>query len=124
MTSILRRVNEYDKVNFQTVLGLLTTYLLLGVFFAYVYTFAGSFSTFFAGGQTEPASFFYFSFITLTTTGYGDLTPAEGVPQALAVAEALMGQLYLVSVVSVAVSRVARTPGRRLVDSAREERDE
>ena len=46
-------------------------------------------------------------FVTMSTTGYGDLVPAVGVPRALAIAEAMVGQLYLVSVVAVAVSRMA-----------------
>jgi len=48
----------------------------------------------------------YFSFVTLATLGYGDVTPASDLMRSLAVAEAVVGQLYLVSVVSVAASRL------------------
>ena len=48
--------------------------------------------------------------MTLTTTGYGDLTAASGLGRAVAVLEALLGQLYLVTVVAVIVSRLARRP--------------
>jgi voltage-gated potassium channel Kch len=56
------------------------------------------------------ADYLYFSFVTLTTTGYGDLTAASGLGRAVAVLEALLGQLYLVTVVSVIVSRLSRRP--------------
>jgi len=52
----------------------------------------------------------YFSFITLTTTGFGDLTPAYGPGRMLAAIEAIIGQLYLVSVVAIVVSAYS---GRR-----------
>jgi uncharacterized membrane protein len=64
------------------------------------------------------ADFLYFSFVTLTTTGYGDLTAAGGLGRAVAVLEALFGQLYLVTIVALIVSRMARVerPARRRKD--------
>lgn len=110
MAAILRRIFQYEAVNVQAVLGLLTFYLLLGLLFGYMFSFVGVRTPFFAGGQSDHSSYVYYSFITLTTTGYGDLVPAEGLPRALGVAEALFGQLYLVSVVAAAVGNMA---GRR-----------
>jgi len=107
MAAILRRIFQYEAVNVQAVLGLLTFYLLLGVLFGYIFAFVGVGTVFFAGGQSDHASYVYYSFITITTTGYGDLVPAEGLPRALGVAEALSGQLYLVSVVAAAVGNIA-----------------
>jgi Ion channel len=60
--------------------------------------------------------FTYFSYITIATVGYGDLTPANPLPRMLAAIEGLTGQLYLVTVVAVAVSRV-----RTRRDRARED---
>ena len=57
------------------------------------------------------SEYLYFSFITLCTVGYGDFTPAHGVGRALASMEALIGQLYLVTIVAVLVSRA--TPRQR-----------
>jgi voltage-gated potassium channel Kch len=54
----------------------------------------------------------YFSFATLTTVGYGDLTARTDLGRTLAVMEALLGQLYLVTVVSVGVANLV--PRRRL----------
>jgi hypothetical protein len=56
--------------------------------------------------QAEPVDFTYFSFVTLATVGYGDFTAANPMPRMLAAIEGLTGQLYLVTVVAVAVSRV------------------
>jgi voltage-gated potassium channel Kch len=59
-------------------------------------------------------SFQYFSFITLTTVGYGDLTPGTELGQLLASLEALTGQLFLVSVVALVVGNLGRDlPHRR-----------
>jgi hypothetical protein len=63
------------------------------------------------GGDGTRALRLYFSFVTLATLGYGDYTPAGNLGHAFAVLEALMGQLYLVTVVAVVVTRLGR-PGR------------
>ena len=70
-------------------------------------------SPFFAEqAHTNISDYLYFSFVTLTTVGYGDLTAAGGLGRAVAVIEALTGQLYLVTVVALVVSRMARLPRR------------
>jgi voltage-gated potassium channel Kch len=50
----------------------------------------------------------YFSYITLSTTGYGDLTPEPEVGRMLAVAEVLLGQIYLVTIVALIVANLRR----------------
>jgi len=67
--------------------------------------------SFFAQGTdgTRPIRL-YFSYVTLATIGYGDYTAAGNLGHALAVLEALIGQLYLVTVVAVIVTRLG---GRR-----------
>ena len=50
--------------------------------------------------------YFYFSFVTITTTGFGDLTPVTDTGKMLAAFEALIGQVYLVTVVALAVAGV------------------
>lgn len=112
MGAIIRRLFEYEDVNLQSILGLLTLYLLIGVLFGYVFTLVGVYRPFFASGEADQASYVYFSFVTLSTTGYGDLVPAVGMPRAVAIGESMLGQLYLVSVVSLAVGRIAGR-GRR-----------
>jgi hypothetical protein len=112
IAAIGRRVASFKEVDMQTVFGLLTLYLLVGVLFSYIFMFVASFMQFFNNAEDQVADFVYFAFVTMSTTGYGDLTPAPGVPRALAIGLAMVGQLYLVSVVAVAVSRMA-AKGRR-----------
>jgi Ion channel len=70
---------------------------------------------FFATGTGQRDDFLYFSYATLTTVGYGDLIAAHDVGRSLAITEALVGQIYLVTVVAVIVSnlRPARSCSRR-----------
>ena len=51
----------------------------------------------------------YFSFITMASVGYGDLTPQGGPGRALAVTEGLLGQIYLVTAVAALVGNLGRT---------------
>jgi hypothetical protein len=103
------------------VLGALCVYLLGGLLFAYLFFLIDVHDQghFFVQATNPPnADFLYFSMVTLTTLGYGDLTASESVGKMLAVTEALAGQMYLVSVVAVLVSRIGheralRQPDRR-----------
>ena len=104
-----RRIVKEPFVSGRTILGLLSVYLLIGMTFAatYVTIAVASAEPFFV--QTDhaaPVDFTYFSFVTLATVGYGDFTAANPMPRMLASMEGLTGQLYLVTVVAVAVSRV------------------
>lgn len=112
IATILRRLRMYRAVTMQVVLGLLTVYLLLGLLFADAFLLVDEIGRgFFTSGAQDRSSFVYFSFVTLATVGYGDLVPAEGLPRALAVLEAIMGQLYMVTVVALAVSRLGSKRG-------------
>ncbi len=98
-------------VDIHTVMGALCIYVLLGMLWAFAYGAIGAFDSgpFFSEQPTaNVADYLYFSFVTLTTVGYGDLTAAAGLGRAIAVVEALFGQLYLVTVVALVVSRMAR----------------
>jgi hypothetical protein len=104
-----RRIVVEPFVSSRTIIGLLCVYLLIGMTFAatYITIAVVSEEPFFV--QTEdaqPVDFTYFSFVTLATVGYGDLTAANPMPRMLAAIEGLTGQLYLVTVVAIAVSRV------------------
>jgi Ion channel len=104
-----RRIVREPYVSGRTVLGLLSVYLLIGMTFAATFILIAVVSgePFFAQTQhAEPVDFTYFSFVTLATVGYGDFTAANPMPRMLAAIEGLSGQLYLVTIVAVAVSRV------------------
>ena len=108
--SILRKVKrEYSQegVDAEVVLGALCAYLYIGSWFAVIYRSVGVLAKapFFAQpGSETMLNYVYFSLTTLTTTGFGDLSPAYGPGRVLTAVEAVIGQLYLVSVVAIVVS--------------------
>jgi hypothetical protein len=104
-----RRIVMEPFVSRRTILGLLCVYLLIGMTFAatYITIAVVSGEPFFVQTKdAQPVDFTYFSLVTLATVGYGDFTAANPMPRMLAAVEGLAGQLYLVTVVAVAVSRV------------------
>lgn len=107
IAAIARRLATYGRVTTQLLMGLLVIYLLIGMSFGLFYQFTDVIASpaLSPDGQGISGAI-YFSFITLATVGYGDVTPGTDLVRALAIAEALIGQLYLVSVVSLAVSRL------------------
>jgi hypothetical protein len=108
---IARGVIGEDEVNRQTVVGAICIYVLVGLLFAYVYTVIATFgdgALFTDGTDGTVAIRLYFSFVTLTTVGYGDYATATDLGHTLSVTEALVGQLYLVTVVAVIVGAMAR----------------
>jgi hypothetical protein len=114
VVGVLRTLREHSGVTVQAVLGVLCIYLLIGMFYASLYGAidATGGSSFFAnGGDATTSNFLYFSFTTLTTVGYGDLTAGTNLGHTLAVGEALVGQIYLVTVVAVLVANLGRRHG-------------
>jgi Ion channel len=104
-----RRIVLEPFVSSRTIIGLLCVYLLIGMTFAATYITIAVVSGepfFVQTDHAQPVDFTYFSLVTLATVGYGDLTAANPMPRMLAAIEGLTGQLYLVTVVAVAVSRV------------------
>jgi hypothetical protein len=107
---IARALLQRSVVDLHTALGALCIYVLLGMLFAFTYAAIGDLGNeqFFV--QTKDATiaeYLYFSFITLTTVGYGDFSAAHGLGRSLAAVEALTGQIYLVTVVAAIVSSMA-----------------
>ena len=114
--SIVRHLVARRVVDIQTVLGAIAAYLMAGMFFAFLYHGLGFSQTqppFFGsqGVGTFPQDLF-FSFTTLTTTGYGNLVPAGNPGQTFAVLEMLIGQLFLVTAVAKVVSAWRPRQGR------------
>jgi hypothetical protein len=104
-------VVDQGVVNTQSVQGALCVYLLLGLFFAFFYGAVAAFGNgdlFAQGTDGDRALRVYFSYVTLATVGYGDYTAGTDVGRTLAITEALTGQLYLVTVVALLVSRFGR----------------
>ncbi|HEX4008766.1 MAG TPA: ion channel [Solirubrobacteraceae bacterium] len=101
--AIVRRVAGHIQVTGQTLLGAMCCYVMFGLIYTFIYQGVarlqtGPFLT--PAGSHTLSDYLFFSFTTLTTTGYGDLVPATGLGRALSMLEALSGQLFLVTVVA------------------------
>ena len=104
-------VVDQGEANVRAVTGAVCVYVLIGLLFVFLYGAIAKLGSgdFFAQGTDGTRSLrLYFSFVTLATLGYGDYTPAGSLGRTLAVVEALFGQLYLVTVIAVLVSRMRR----------------
>jgi hypothetical protein len=115
---ILERVLTGSEVTLQSIFGAISAYMIIGLMFAAAYAAMSKFgvSPFFADAQPgNIATFQYFSFTTLTTVGYGDFTSAAAGGRAVAMLEALTGQVFLVTLVGklVAAYRAPRVPAGR-----------
>jgi 4-amino-4-deoxy-L-arabinose transferase-like glycosyltransferase len=114
-------IRSERRVTLHSVMGALTVYLLAGLIFAFVY---GVLDEVVSGpvlsnlGPDKHPAEVYFSFITLTTVGYGDITPVAAAARMTSALEALFGQLYLVTIVAVIVSNVGSGRVRQQVDGS------
>jgi len=106
IVAMLMRMATHTHVTVRTVLAVLASYVMLGLFFAYFDSGIGHImGTFFAqSGQHSQSDYAYLSYITLTTVGFGDLTPGTGVARSVIILEALIGQIFLVTLVARMVS--------------------
>jgi voltage-gated potassium channel len=108
---ILSRIIHHEVIGMETILGALCIYVLLGIGFAGIYAGINDFEPlgFFAQpGPKTNVDFLYFSFITQTTVGYGDLSPGTDTGRVIVTFEALIGQVFLVTLVARLVSMYGR----------------
>jgi hypothetical protein len=113
--AVLRAVLAESEVGFKTILGAISVYLIFGLLFTSLYVVidklqAGSF--FEPARELQTGDYVFFSFTTLTTTGYGNLVPGGQPGKMFSVLEMLLGQIFLVTLIAglVAVWR----PGQRV----------
>jgi Ion channel len=99
---IVRQVLTAPQITEQSIYGVLSAYMMIGLIFAAVYAAMYTFSghAFFVHGSDSTKTFQYFSFTTLTTLGYGDFTAAQDSGRAVAVLEAMAGQMFLATLVA------------------------
>ena len=99
---VLARVLEHRTVTLPSIAAALSGYLLIGMMFTHVFgVIAWLDAPFFADGEVvDGRALQYFSFTTLTTLGYGDLTAGGYAGRGMATFEALIGQVYLVTIVA------------------------
>jgi hypothetical protein len=115
---LIRQILLMPTVTLQSIFGAVSAYLMIGLMFAAIYSASYYLSgrTFFSPNEPgSPATFQYFSFTTLTTLGYGDLTAAHAGGRAIAMIEAMTGQIFLATLVArlVAAFRPTPLPGQR-----------
>jgi Ion channel len=107
MAAVLQRVITADNVSSRTILGAISVYTSLGILFTWAYGLidriegGGFFGTDVA---TKGSDFLFFSYTTLTTTGYGDLVPVGQVGRMVSGLEMMLGQVFLVTLVAGLVS--------------------
>lgn len=102
---MVKNLLSYRVVTANLIYCAISTYLLIGIMWAGIYAvqegiFPESFS-----GISETADLIYFSFVTLTTVGYGDITPQTILGKRLAVLEAAMGGIYMAVIIAMIVGR-------------------
>ena len=104
---IVRRILADTSVTLQSIYAALAAYMIIGFMFAAFYAAMNRIGSgpFFANGMPgNTRTFQYFSFTTLTTLGYGDFTAAGNAGRAVAVMEAMTGQIFLATLVARLVS--------------------
>jgi hypothetical protein len=106
--AIVRQILALSEVTMQSIYGAISTYLIIGLMFAALYSAIYYLHNhmFFANGRSAhtTSDFQYFSFSTLTTLGYGDFTAAGRGSRAVAMLEAMTGQIFLATLVAKLVA--------------------
>lgn len=112
---LVRDMRATHEVTGEALPGVLSIYLLAGMFFSFVFAAIATIgdTPFFEQiADADRSDYLYFSYTTLTTTGFGDFTAATEPGRTVAVVEALAGQIYLVTIVALIVSNLR--PRRRV----------
>ncbi len=115
---VVRRAFQHERVTLNTLAAGITAYLLIGIFFSSLYRCDSALQHFQIFHETlhpNAGDYTYFSFITLTTVGFGDLTPATEFARSLSIFEAILGQVFLVT----AVARIVSLLGSQKPDTSR-----
>jgi hypothetical protein len=115
-TAILIKTFKPGDITFQRIEGSIVVYLLMGLVFAFIfhtiYLFEGE-SSFNNIGGADIKGFLYYSFTTLTTVGYGDISPVHPLARSFANLEALIGQLYPAILIARLVSMEFESSNRK-----------
>lgn len=102
---LMRIFRRRGAITYATIQAAISIYLLFGVAWANAYLLVmqsnpHAFRSDTSLSSTSPTAWLYYSYVTLTTLGYGDITPLSDVARVLAIGEALTGQLYLAVLVA------------------------
>ena len=119
ITLFLRHFFRQEEITREVIFGALTVYLLLGLMWSYGYILLehllpGSFSYPGTFAELDFDSFNYFSFVTMTTLGYGNISPVSQAAKAMAITQAITGQVYLAVLVARLVGlNIAQRIGKK-----------
>lgn len=122
----IQQVVRTGTVDANSMIGAVCIYLLLGIIWALFYVMInllipGSFTAEITGSAYQQLQvFLYYSFVTLTTLGYGDVFPIKATARALATTEAMFGQFYMATLVAGLVSAYLSADHR--IDNAQSKR--
>ncbi|HNF83759.1 MAG TPA: potassium channel family protein, partial [Solirubrobacterales bacterium] len=109
---LVRQVKARGMITTHTMLGVLCIYLLMSLAFSAAFGAISAVSgdPFFQQGAADGTTnnYLYYSLTTITTVGMGDFTPATNLGRSLTAAEALIGQIYVITVVAVIVGNLGR----------------
>lgn len=105
---IARRVLQHTVVTIQTIMGSVAAYLQLAVAYAFLFQTIDAYTvTPFFGEDVSTTTYMYFSLVTISTVGFGDVAAVGDLGRMAAASEAVIGQVYLVTFVALIVSRFA-----------------
>lgn len=112
--SVVAWIIRQREVTVDTIFAALSGFYLFGFSFGLIYSAVALVSpgAFNLGADSTLQDFFYFSFVTLTTLGYGDIVPLQPFSRSLVTLEALTGQIYLVVLVARLVSLATPVQGK------------
>jgi hypothetical protein len=110
---VTRRIIQHDRVTVATLIGAISAYLLIAITFAFIYIAVDAWQPgHFFGSEESSTNYIYFSLTTMTTLGYGDLTAESDLGRMLAVSQAVIGQIFLVTLVAALVARYTQDTRR------------
>jgi len=102
---LVNNLLSYRKVTADLIYCAISTYFLIGIMWSGIYIVLEGISPGSFSGISEASDLLYFSFVTLTTVGFGDITPQSIISKRLAVFEAAMGCIYLAVIIAMIVGR-------------------
>ncbi len=104
---IINRILRHPEVQVSTILGAVCAYMLIGMVFGFAYVLIGRVDPpFFANhGPVDQFDYLYFSYACLTTVGFGDFVSRGDFGRSLSVLEAVVGQIFLVTLIARLVSQ-------------------
>ena len=120
----IRQIAKADDVNLKVIMDAIIGYLMLGIVFSIIVASLFLIDPLLYNIKSTPdineavihfQEYLYYGFITMTTTGYGDIVPMESVSRSLAILISVTGQLYLTIIVALLVGKYA-SQKRKIID--------